>query len=172
MELNNTYFEEGIIDIIFNSLDYTDKFSFSKLNRFTRKYKGAIKYQIFNLINNEYDKYKLLMIMYRFNQNELLDLGIIAVSGINMLWGTTLTGYYDLRYIFELIFAGLNIYHPSIKENCKGVNLFYLIRQIKLCLSFNRFETIKNINNHASLRVLNTAFIPLKSNDKKWITIN
>lgn len=172
MEINNIYFEEGIIDIIFDSLDYTDKFSFSKLNRFSRKYKEAIKYQIFNLINNNYDKYKLLMIMYPFNQNELLDLGIIAVSDLNLLWGTTLTGYYDLRYIFELIFAGLNIYHPSIKKKCKGFNLFYLIRQIKSCLSFNRFETIRNINNNASLRVLNTNFVPLKSNDKKWITIN
>lgn len=172
MDFNNIYFEDGIIDIIFNSLDYTDKFSFSKLNHFSRKYKRAIKYQVFNLINKDYYKYKLLMIMYRFNQNELLDLGVIAVNDINLLWGTTLTGYYDLRYIFELIFVGLDIYHPSIKENCKGVNLFYLIRQIKSCLSFNRFETIRNINNHVSLRVLNTVFIPLKSNDKKWITIN
>jgi len=172
MEINNIYFEEGIIDIIFNALDYTDKFSFSKLNHFTTKYKDAIKYQVFNLINKDYHKYKLLMKMYRFNQNELLDLGILAVNDVDILWGTTLTGYYDLRYIFELVFAGLNIYHSSIKENCKGVNLFFLIRQIKSCLSFNRFETIRNINNHASLRVLNIAFLPLKTYDKKWITIN
>lgn len=173
MELNNIYLEDGIIDIIFNSLDYSDKFSFSKLNHFSRKYKDAIKYQVFHLINKDYHKYKRLFKIYRFNENELLHLGILAVSNINTLWGTTLTGYYDLRYIFELIFIGLKIDHPLMIDNCKGFNLYYLLKQITSCLSFNRFETIIKINNHPSLRVLNTSFIPLKIYDnKKWVTIN
>ena len=63
--------------------------------------------------------------------------------------------------IFELIYTGLDFYDDEVKGNIKQLNLFMIMKKIKQCISFNRFETIHNINNEVMLRSLHRLFEPI-----------
>tara|TARA_B100000902_G_C27192293_1_gene854537 strand:+ start:244 stop:789 length:546 start_codon:yes stop_codon:yes gene_type:complete len=181
MDFNSIYLCNDIIECIFLLLDYNDKFSFSCINHYTRKYKDTIKYLPFTTIYSNYRIFKECFKRYTYTEDELLSLGVLAVKNINTIWGSTITGYYDLRYIFELLYAGLDHNHILINSNIKPLNLKVLMDQIKYCISFNRFETINNINNNPSLYSLRRLFNPicsrynkLKKNEEKieWIYID
>lgn len=171
MELNDIYIPESIIDNIFSQCDYSDKIVFTKINQFTRKYKDSIKYESFNLINDNYSIFKLCFRKYKYTDEELLELGIRSMKGMKTIWGSTLSGYYDLRYIYEIIYAGLE--PREIKGYCQKLNLYYLLNEIKKCRSFNHFETMKNINNNPSLYSLRRDFSNIMIDKKRihWETI-
>ena len=178
MELNKTYIQPEIIEKIFNKLSYDDMITFSHLNKYTyKKYKDSIKYKVFEYLHNDYKLYKECFKRYTYNDNTVKTLGLMAISNPVTIWGTSLSGYYDLRYIFELIMSGWNINDKDIIEITKGINLRILLNILNKCKSFNRFETIENINNEPSLRSLHVLFNPTQSlyskdrNKKKWVWI-
>ena len=70
------------------------------------------------------------------------------------------TYYYDLRYIFELIYAGLNYHGQEIKKYIIQSNLFLIMNTIQRCISFDRYETIHNINQQIMLYPLHRLFNP------------
>ncbi len=175
MELNSFYLPDEIIDVIYNTLDHNDKFSFSCINSYTRKYKDNIKKLTFEYINKDYKIFKDCFKRYTYTNDELLSLGILAVRDIHIIWGTALTRYYDLRYLFELIYAGLNIDDKLLIQNIKALNLKFLMDEIKSCISFNRYETINNVNKKTSLFSLKVLFEPFYSaviGKKEWTLIN
>ena len=107
MELNKTYIQPEIIEKIFNELSYDDMITFSHLNKYTyKKYKDSIKYKVFEYLHNDYKLYKECFKRYTYNDNTVKTLGLMAISNPVTIWGTSLSGYYDLRYIFELIMSG------------------------------------------------------------------
>lgn len=171
MEFDGIYLNEDIIDNIFFHCDYHQKIIFSEINSYTRKYKDSIKYQAFLTINENYSIFKLCFRKYKYTEEELLELGIRSMKGMKTIWGSTISGYYDLRYIYEIIYAGLD--PKKLSEYCNKLNLYYLINEIKKCKSFNHFETLVNINNNPSLYSLKNDFTNIMINGKKvnWETI-
>ena len=160
MELNNIFINENIIDIIYQLLSFDTKIIFNQLNRHTYlKYNLIIKNTVYQSINSDYYIFKRCFQRYTYSESELLELGICAIKDIQTIKGDIyLQEYMDLRYLFELIYRGFDIHHKDIINERK--NLTYIIKKIKSCISFNRFETIRNINKEPSLYPLHKLFKP------------
>ena len=150
---------DEIIDEIFFLLDYKSRLNISYTNsEFYKKYKDSIKYKIFKYINTDYELFFDCMNRYKYNQKEKEDMLIEAINNINILWGTTITGYYDLRYIFELIYSKMNTETIPFNNSVKHNQLKLMIKTIKKCISFNRFETMMNVRNEPILHSLQYNF--------------
>ena len=173
MEINEIFIDEDILDLIFQKLSFEHKINFSQLSNFTYiKYKDSIKYTVYKCINNDYHIFKRCFQRYKYSEEEINSLGIDSVRGIRTIWCHPIVcGHYDLRYIFELIYNGLDINNKDIIDNTNALNLHYIIKKIKQCVSFSRFETIQNINNEPVLRSLHMLFKPIGKKNKvisKW----
>jgi len=169
MEINNIYINDDIVYYIFNKLSYKDKVAFSHTNQYTyNKYKNSIKYNIFKYINTDYKLYKDCINRYKYNQNEIKDLGLIAITNIKTVWGSLQTDYYDLRYIFELIMKDLDINDKDIKKINNRLNLQIILQEVKNCRSFSRAQTILNISKLPMLHSLRYTF---NNYDKEWLYI-
>ena len=179
MEFSDKYLSEDIIDAIFHRLSYEDMVSFSQITKYTYiRYDNYIKYLIYDFLNTNYKYFKILIQKYKYSENEIFDMGVNAVKGVRIIWGTPMYGYYDLRFLFELIYLGLDIKNEDILKCTKGhINLQLNIQRIKRCVSFNRFETIHNINKEPMLYSLHKMFKLTKTEDKEntysieWIPI-
>ena len=166
MEFNNIYINDDIVYYIFNKLSYKDKITFSHINKYTYdEYKDSIKYNIFKYINTDYKLYKDCINRYKYNKNEIKDLGLLAISDIRTTWGTLQTVYYDLRYIFELIMKNLDINDKDIQKINNKLNLQLILQEIENCKSFSRAETILNIN---KLPILHSLRYTFNNYDKGW----
>jgi len=164
MELNKIYIQDDIIDYIFNNLFYEYMITFSQINKYTyKKYKDSIKFKVYEFLNNDYKLYKECFKRYKYDEMQIKTMGLIAISEPISIWATSLSGYYDLRYIFELIIVGLDINDTDIVNINKGLNLRIILSTLNGCKSFNRFETIENINREPSLRSLHMLFNPTQS---------
>ena len=77
-------------------------------------------------------------------------------------------GYFDLRYIFELIYK----FNDVIKYiNIKNISLKYLINILNSCIVKNRCKTIENIEK-SILSSLKNDFNPIsKKNNIEWIKL-
>ena len=161
MELNEFYIDPNVIDIIFKKLNYEDMISFLQVNKYmVTTYQEYIKYRIFDYINKDYRLFKKCFKRYTYDDKVIKELGIISLMKTNTVWGSYLTGYYDLRFIFELIMNGLDIYDEDIIRMNKTLNIRFILKKMNTCKSFNRFETIRNVNNEPSLRSLHSSFHP------------
>ena len=161
MEFNGKYFDSNVIDNIFKKLDYEDMIQFLQVNKYMVKvYQNYIKYKIFDYINKDYRMFKGCFNRYTYNDKVIKELGIIALKKLNTIWGSNLTGYYDLRFIFELIMSGLNINDKDIIEANNSLSIRFIVKKMNSCKSFNRFETIRNVNSEPSLRSLHSTFHP------------
>ena len=161
MEINDIYIDSNVIDIIFKKLNYEDMIQFLQVNKYMVKdYQNYIKYRIFDFINKDYRLFKGCFNRYAYNDKVIKELGIIALNKLNTIWETKLTSYYDLRFIFELIMNNLNINDKDIIEANNSLNIRFILKKMNTCKSFNRFETIRKINNEPSLRSLHSTFHP------------
>jgi len=170
MELNNLYIDEGIIDIVFCKLNHNEKISFYNLNNYTyNRFKKVLKDSIFKYINVEYSVFFDLFSRYKYNSEEINLLKEKAIYGINPVTSGIHT-YYDLRFIFELVYKYNCIFNnyefPKNKSNIK-----ICIENMKKKISFNRYETLNNINNDGTLYPLTYRFKPLlyKTRENNWI---
>lgn len=179
MEFFDIYLSEDIIDKFFHKLSYGDMISFSHINKHTyHQYNNYIKYLIYDFLNTDYRYFKLLMKTYKYSKEEIFEMGISATKDVKTIWGGEMYGYYDLRFLFELIYAGLNINNQKIIEPSKNhINLHIVMERIKRCISFNRFETIQNIHKEIMLYPLHIMF-RIRKKDKneniysiEWETI-
>ena len=170
MEFNALFFTDDIIDIIFEKSSYHDKITFSHINQYTyQNYHKASKYSVFNHLNKDYKLFKEWMKRFTYTENELEQLGIVCIRDIGTVWdGSIPGGYYDLRYIFELIFAGLDYHNKEVRDSIQQMNLFVIMRTIKKCISFNRFETVHKINQEIMLRSLHRLFSPIYQWNIHW----
>ena len=169
MEFNSLFFTNDIINIIFEGLSHHDKITFSHINQYTyHNYHNKCKYLLFDHLNKDYKCFKEWMKRYTYTENELQEIGIVCISDIGTVWESPLTCYYDIRYIFELIYAGLDYNNKEIKDRIQHLNLFLIMTTIKKCISFNRFETIHKINQEVMLRPLHRLFSPIHQGSRSW----
>ena len=170
MEFNSLFFTNDIINIIFEGLSHHDKITFSHINQYTyHNYHNKCKYLLFDHLNKDYKSFKEWMKRYTYTESELEKIGILCISDIGTVWdGSIPGGYYDLRYIFELIYAGLDYHNKEIKDRIQHLNLFLIMTTIKKCISFNRFETIHKINQEVMLRPLHSLFSPIHQWNIHW----
>ena len=162
MDFDTIFLTDGLITLIYENLSYHDKINFSHINHYSyQNYSNTVKYLAFEFINKDYKLFKEWMNRYKYTNDEIKQLGIKSILGVRPVWGSIMCGYSDLRYIFELIYTGLDFYDDEVKGNIKQLNLFMIMKKIKQCISFNRFETIHNINNEVMLRPLHRLFEPI-----------
>ena len=161
MEVNSFFITEDLFDLIFLILPYEDKINFSQITQFTyNTYYHGIRYTIYKSVNNDYQLFKRCFQRFAYTEEEIQEIGVTAVKGVNSVWDISERGYYDLRYLFELIYRGLNI-DKEIIQNTKYSNLQIIMKKIKQCLSFTRSETIHKVNNEVMLYSLHTSFTPI-----------
>ena len=99
MELNSIFFESGIIDIIFDKLNYNDKNMFLYTNKYTyQTYHKKIKYMVYDFVNQDYSRFKRLMKRYTYTKNELKELGIRCIIKTRALSKKNHIRYYRIRF--------------------------------------------------------------------------
>ena len=170
MEFNHIFFDDGIIDIIFEGLTYHDRLRFSHVNQYTYiTYHQRVKFLIHEFMNRDYKLFKKWIKVYTYTKEELkyiflkVSCQILIVEVTSPLsYGnrSITTYYYDLRYIFELIYAGLNYHDKEINDHYIQSNLTLIMDTIQRCISFDRYETIHNINQQIILYPLHRLFNP------------
>ena len=151
MELSTIYFDDNILFHIFKQLSLLEMIIFSHINKTTySKFYNVIKNSIFDYINNDYYKFYKLLNIYKYTEQEINKLGILSINNIGTI--TTYTGqeYYDLRYLFELVNNGFNYNDNEYKKSTSNIILL-MIKAMKRCISFTRFETIMKVYNEPIL---------------------
>ena len=164
MELCNIYIPKDIIENIYIKIKIEDNLYFTHINKYTyENFKIKNKNKIFEFINKDYKLFKKYINTYNYNQQEIDNIGLISM--LNTIEITSsLYNYYDLRFIFEALYRKSKINTELINNKV----LIFIINCLKKSISFNRFETIYNINNDLCLYPLHYNFIP---NDDNWIYI-
>ena len=164
MEINNMYIHNEIIHLIFNQLNEKEKIVFIFINHYTfTQYYPYLKQMIFSFINEDYLLFRKLLRKFSYNSDEINQLLTLGIQNINIVRAGCV-GYYDLRYLFELIYSypiNKEIIIQEVNKDKKKKNILFLIKQIKNCISFNRSETILKINNTSSLYSLHYTFKPV-----------
>ena len=175
MDISSSFITVDVLDILFKRLSYEDKISFSQVNNFTyQTYHTTVKDIVYRSINDDYPLFKRCFQRFTYSEEEINKLGIDAVQGIRTI-RMVKHSYYDLRFIFELIYHGLD---SDNSDKHKIIQI--MMEKIKQCISFSRFETIHNINHEMILYSLHTMFSGekrikgIKNNSmllSKWVTI-
>ena len=173
MNYYNSYIPQEIVNIILENItEYKDKNNFILINKYLYKtYNKKIKfYRLEIYLNNDYIKFYKLLNKYNYEEdieylNKILNL---SVNNINNIWENDYMGYFDLRYIFELIYK----FNDVIKYiNIKNISLKYLINILNSCIVKNRCKTIENIEK-SILSSLKNDFNPIsKKNNIEWIKL-
>ena len=146
---------DDILDTIFLCIkEMKDIRSFIGVNkRFNERYKEKIeKYKIFLFINKDYlNFYKVL------HENNYSDeyMNLIVVKAFMNIPTVRykVVDFYDLRYVFELMFLGYGLH----SNNIKLYNIHFYIHfyhKIKKCLKENREDTLYEIEKSSYLFTL------------------
>ena len=120
--------KRGPIEIVFNIKHYLSGFFLSLLVTFKVLqflFFGALQIISTIMIHNsamqekqftesEVLALKELAETVKETNQEIFDMGIIATRDASTVWGSEMYGYYDLRFLFELIYAGLDANHKEI----------------------------------------------------------
>ena len=151
MELSEFYIDDNILFIIFRKLSFIDMIRFSHVNRLTYNiFFNNNKNLIYNYINYDYKRFYALLNMYKYDVNEITKMGITSMANMETIMTDNDKIYYDLRYLFELVNKGFNYTDNNYKNSDKKVILI-MIKAMKRCISFSRFETIMKIYNEPIL---------------------
>ena len=151
MELSEFYIDDNILFIIFRKLSFIDMIRFSHVNHLTYNiFFNNNKNLIYNYINYDYKRFYGLLNMYKYDVNEITKMGITSMANMETIMTDNDKIYYDLRYLFELVNKGFNYTDNNYKNSDKKVILI-MIKAMKRCISFSRFETIMKIYNEPIL---------------------
>ena len=170
MNVNNIYINDEITDNIYNILHYNDKISFAKVNKHSfTTYKDKIRHEVFNYINWDYNLFYDCLKRFNYNKTEkekLLELSL-KVNTVQ-----TTTGVYgDLRFIFEICYKYRESYVYSNSPLRDRTLLSLMIKDIYNSISFDRYETVLNIEKKMILISLKRYFKPIlwKTNEEQCI---
>lgn len=159
-----------ILNIIFNNLiKIEDKKYFSICNKYIYKYYGGnnlSKYQILNFLNNDYINFYKYLNSYKYDKNFLINLLEKSIKYIPAIYGSRSCGYYDMRFIFELMCKNICLKDEIIKSLNEH---FYIVfyKNLKICFKKNckRNDIIKKINKQKMLQSLKNNFKVYKNKD-------
>lgn len=184
MIVHDIYIDNEISDIFFNQLSFYDKINFTKTCKsLFRRYKDNLRMEAFNFINNDYYLFYECLKRFKYTREEQKKLMIISmdVPPIESTSGV----FMDLRFIFEICYNLKNYFYKNLYKKDFGENikiqygntiyekeyiLQLMIKVICKCISFNRFETIQNIEKEMILFSLKRNFNPIlwKTREDKW----
>lgn len=184
MFVRGIYIDEEISDIFYNQISFYDKINLTKTCKslFSR-YKDIVRMEVFTFINRDYYLFYECLKRFKYTREEQKKLMVksMDVPPIESTSGI----FMDLRFIFEICYnlknyLYKNIYKKNFDENIKMQygNTIYekeyilqiMIKVICKCISFNRFETIQNIEKEMILFSLKRNFNPIlwKTWEDKW----
>tara|TARA_Y100001935_G_C17309198_1_gene514570 strand:+ start:2078 stop:2614 length:537 start_codon:yes stop_codon:yes gene_type:complete len=173
MNINNIYIDGEIINIFFYLLNFDDKVNFTKTNKeLFVLYKDKVRNEIFRYINHDYLLFHECLKRFKYTEEEKIKL-IERSLDINSVLNVS-GRFCDLRFIFELCYYSRNYFYKNIykKDRLKGKDILSLmIQEICNSISFNRFETLLNIEGKMILYSLKRSFKPIlwKTNEPQWI---
>lgn len=107
----------------------------------------SVKSLVYQYINNDYNIFYTCICRYKYTDIELKRLCNLSLHNldIDIIYGKR---YYDLRYIFELLYRRRDIYNSIQIDNNK---MNTIVKNIKTIMGIDRYDTINNINNHPML---------------------
>lgn len=164
---------DDIINIIVNNIsDSKSIFNFIITNKYfynlLKINLNKLKIEYF-FYNNKYLKFYECLQKFNYNKLFLNCLFIKAIKNIKTVWSNNQNGFYDMRYIFELMFIGYELNNELIIINNLQNNNFYrnFYYDLKKTIIYkNRSETIKNINNTPILTSLKQNFTYYNKNNE------
>ena len=127
--------------------------------------------------NNDYIKFYKLLNKYNYKEDKeyLEEILNLSINNINTIWKDDINGYYDLRYLFELIYEYndmIEILNFQDSYNNNNHIKVMIINNILLCIKSSRSETLKQIDNAKYLSSLKNDFNPKsKKNKIEWINL-
>lgn len=185
MNVGDLYIGGEITDKFFYLLSFYDRLNLTKCCRGSfKRYKDIMRHEAFNYINNDYFLFHECLKRFKYTKDEqmkLMDLSM-NVSPIESTSGS----FMDLRFIFEIcyylkMYLYKNVYKYSYDKHIikmqygntiyeKEYILQLMIKVISKCISFNRFESIRNIEQEMILFSLKRSFKPIlwKTREEKW----
>lgn len=151
-----------LLTLIFNNLNkIKDKKNFSIINKdFYGNYGGdnIKKLQIEFFLNNDYMKFYEYLNKYTYDDDFLERIGKIAINNIPAIYGSRSCGYYDMRFIFELMYFGIILDDNLVKKLNKNFYIFFY-KNLKACMiSKNKKKTIDKVNKQKMLQSLKNNF--------------
>ena len=169
--------ENSIIKIMNNLELVKDKYNLALVNK---EYSLIIipiiqKYKILKYVNNDYlNFYKVLTenhydFMYKSDTDILSKVIIKSFMNIPIINDSKVYGIYDLRFIFELLYAGYEIKTDDIKIYNVHFYIHFYDKIMKCIVYKDRKGTIKNIDKCSYLKSLKIN--PKFKNQKNWISI-
>ena len=166
MELNHVYLPKEIIDVCLKYLYLKSKIVFTQCNKYLYENynKEYHKYKIYNSINNDYISFYKLLQRYKYTNNEYNDFLRISLKDTPII-GRAL-GFYDMRFIFELMF--INQDHSIDTEEICLLNSHFFIHfyeRLLNCICHDRNKTKENINHSQYLHSLKPFFNGLSRED-------
>ena len=180
MDIQNIYIPHEIVDIIFSKMPYENKKKIVLINKYLyKKYNKKIHfYRLDKYLNNDYIKFYKLLNKYNYKEDKeyLEEILNLSINNINTIWKDDINGYYDLRYLFELIYEYndmIEILNFQDSYNNNNHIKVMIINNILLCIKSSRSETLKQINDNTKyLSSLKNDFNPKsKKNKIEWINL-
>lgn len=185
MNFGDLYIDGEITDKFFYLLSFYDMINLTKCCKEPfQRYKDIIRHLAFQYINSDYPLFYECLKRFKYTNEEQKRL---MKSSMNVLPIETTSGsFMDLRFIFEIcyylkMYLYKNVYNHSYDKHIikmqygntiyeKEYILQLMIKVISKCISFNRFESIQNIEREMILFSLKRNFKPIlwKTREEKW----
>lgn len=152
MELSDIYIDDNILFIIFRKLSFIDMIRFSHVNKLTYNiFYNDNKNLIHNYINYDYKRFYALLNMYKYDVDEITQIGLQSIMNMRTIMTDNNKIYYDLRYLFELVNKGFIVTTELDNTGLDKKVILIMFKAMKRCISFSRYETIMKIYNEPIL---------------------
>ena len=160
-----------------NIENISDKKNFMIINKEYYKIlkKQIEKYKIIKYLNNNYSNFNKILTENHYDFRYKSDIDILSkvivksFMNIPIINDSKVYGIYDLRYIFELLYAGYEIKTDDIKIYNIHFYIHFYDKIMKCIVYNNREKTIENIERCPYLTSLKQN--PKFKNHDKWTTI-
>ena len=174
--MNNLTYDLVIL-IMKNIEIIRDKNNFMIINKEYYKIlkKQIEKYKIIKYLNNDYSNFNKILTENHYDFRYKSDIDILSkvivksFMNIPIINDSKVYGIYDLRYIFELLYAGYEIKTDDIKIYNIHFYIHFYDKIMKCIVYSNREKTIKNIERCPYLISLKQN--PKFRNIKDWVSI-
>ena len=139
MELSDIYIDDNILFIIFRKLSFIDMIRFSHVNKLTYNiFYNDNKNLIHNYINYDYKRFYALLNMYKYEFDEISQMGLQSIMNMKTIMTNNDKIYYDLRYLFELVNKGFTVTTEFNNSSLDKKVILIMFKAMKRCISFSR----------------------------------
>ena len=185
MNVGDLYIGGEITDKFFYLLSFYDMINLTKCCKESfQRYKDIVRHLAFQYINSDYLLFYECLKRFKYTNEEQKRLMKYSMNVLPI--ETTSGSFMDLRFIFEIcyyckrhLYKGIykNRYDSHIIKMQYGNTIYekdyilqLMIKEMCKCISFNRFESIRNIEREMILFSLKRNFNPIlwKTREDKW----